>query len=597
MTNASRACACAALLALSACSGGGGSGIPTAGGATKSLQSVAATIRITVPNAAGTVNAKLRKRYSVAWNTAGINVTAYASPKSSHPTALAQSAFDVSTTSASCSATATGRTCTFSLTLPGPGTDDFITTSYDAAPVNGTIPVTAHQLGVGIATAVTVANGANPLSFTIDGVVASATILPLSATFPALSNGTIPVNVQALDADGSTIVADNYVDASGNPVTIALSLGTLTTLTARRFGGSASTLFSISPQSIDAPAPNGVTLTYTASGLTSPQFNGGFALTLIATPSTGAAATATLTMPASNTLFTGMNANAVPNGIALGPDNNLWFTEGGTANAIGTMLPGGTYLGDISIPTGSANPQGITTGSDGNLWFTEAVGQNIGVVDPSSRAVTGEFAVPPAGKFAANPFGIAAGPDGNLWFTECLGSQIASINPTTHTITAYPTLSSNAAPLDIVAGPDGNLWFTETAADNIGKITTGGTVTEYPVPTSGASPSGIVVGPDGALWFTEASNGAVGRITTSGVIAEYPVGSAGSTDTLAVGGDGNLWVSINGFLARVTPSGTATVYSNTTSDAITGMIEGADGNVYYLVDDGGANNAIGFIQL
>ena len=57
--------------------------------------------------------------------------------------------------------------------------------------------------------------------------------------------------------------------------------------------------------------------------------------------------------------------------------------------------------------------------------------------------------------------GITAGPDGNLWFTEHDADKIGMINPTTHAITEFPVPTANADPNGISAGPDGNLWFTE----------------------------------------------------------------------------------------------------------------------------------------
>src|SRR4051812_3910877 len=36
------------------------------------------------------------------------------------------------------------------------------------------------------------------------------------------------------------------------------------------------------------------------------------------------------------------------------------------------------------------------------------------------------------------PYWITAGPDGNLWFTEQGANQIGMINPTTHAITEFP---------------------------------------------------------------------------------------------------------------------------------------------------------------
>src|SRR5262249_61257648 len=56
----------------------------------------------------------------------------------------------------------------------------------------------------------------------------------------------------------------------------------------------------------------------------------------------------------------------------------------------------------------------------------------------------------------ASPNGITVGPDGNLWFAEEFGKKIGMINPTTHAITDF-LISTSASPTAITAGPDGNL--------------------------------------------------------------------------------------------------------------------------------------------
>ena len=73
----------------------------------------------------------------------------------------------------------------------------------------------------------------------------------------------------------------------------------------------------------------------------------------------------------------------------------------------------------IAAPTPSENsvPNSIVTGSDGNLWFTEFNGNKIGMINPTTHAIT-EFTPPAAKSNYAGLGGIAAGPDGNLWFTE-----------------------------------------------------------------------------------------------------------------------------------------------------------------------------------
>src|SRR6266849_10306958 len=69
--------------------------------------------------------------------------------------------------------------------------------------------------------------------------------------------------------------------------------------------------------------------------------------------------------------------NSVPEGITLGPDGNLWFTEfqAGGGHQIGRITPTGTIT---EFPGLTGAPFWIVTGPDGNLWFTEtsnAVGE------------------------------------------------------------------------------------------------------------------------------------------------------------------------------------------------------------------------------
>ena len=78
----------------------------------------------------------------------------------------------------------------------------------------------------------------------------------------------------------------------------------------------------------------------------------------------------------------------LPQGITVGPDGNLWFTENGNSK-IGSATTDGGFQ-DVATPTASAGPQEITLGPDGNLWFTE-VGpgiNKIGKVGARHNALT-----------------------------------------------------------------------------------------------------------------------------------------------------------------------------------------------------------------
>jgi streptogramin lyase len=297
---------------------------------------------------------------------------------------------------------------------------------------------------------------------------------------------------------------------------------------------------------------------------------------------------------------TGLNPESQPFDIVAGPDGNLWFTddpfEGGTP-AIGRITPSGTItefssgVNQDSEPISLSEPQGITVGPDGNLWFSDAPfffeGQNsaIGRITPSGTIT--EFELPAV----SVPEGLVVGPDGNLWFADpSRGPFNAAIGriTTSGTITEF-SASATGAPRSIVVGPDKNLWFT--ASNAIGRITTAGVITPFSAGLPAESNLGrIVVGPDGNLWFTDsgpafAEEKSIGRITTSGTITEFP-----TTDPerrppadLIAGPDNNLWFTYdeNPGISRITPSGVVTNFA----DGLTAGSEPAE----ITVGPGGSN--------
>jgi virginiamycin B lyase len=227
-------------------------------------------------------------------------------------------------------------------------------------------------------------------------------------------------------------------------------------------------------------------------------------------------------------------------------------------------------LTEFSLPSSTSNPNGITMGPDGALWFTEAgaLDINLNPLGPSKigRITTGgtvtEFATPAAN---SDPRGITVGPDGNLWFAEAAGNNIGRIT-TAGVITEFPVPTANSAPNGMAAGPDGNIWFTEQAGNKIGRITPGGTVTEFPIPTSGSSPQGITAGPDGNLWFTEVAGNKIGRITTNGAITEFAFSFQGGGGSPTRGLENNIVAGLNGNLWFAT--GCNQIGAITTSGAI-----------------------------
>ena len=85
-------------------------------------------------------------------------------------------------------------------------------------------------------------------------------------------------------------------------------------------------------------------------------------------------------------------AKSGPRGITTGPDGALWFTEG-EARKIGRISPDGGEISEIAVPVSPdelrpqsygllpSDPagylQGIVLGPDGNLWFTDSATQKV----------------------------------------------------------------------------------------------------------------------------------------------------------------------------------------------------------------------------
>jgi len=181
----------------------------------------------------------------------------------------------------------------------------------------------------------------------------------------------------------------------------------------------------------------------------------------------------------------------------------LWYTAtslpDGKQGFIQRMNTSGVVTGNFLIPTPYSDPSRLAIGSDDNLYFTEqgAVGANgrrepthpkpgkIGRITPDGQIT--EFTIPEQAPpdFVANPAGIASGPDGNIWFTE------------------YSYLADDTG--------------EQHGGNKIGRLDiTTGRIDEFPLPTAFARADGITAGPNGSMYFTENPNnfeyGAIGRI-------------------------------------------------------------------------------------
>ena len=161
------------------------------------------------------------------------------------------------------------------------------------------------------------------------------------------------------------------------------------------------------------------------------------------------------------------DGSGVLDGIASDSER-IWFTLGFPANAIGSMDVRTHRVSVFALPDGSSFPQGIALGPDHNMWFTMPQDHRIGRITPDGKIAT--FAMPDQGDGTGSPSNIALGPDGAMWFTEFNQSRIGRITTAGTIAEFYDGISDGSSPDGIALGPDGNLWFTEYNGNRIGKL-------------------------------------------------------------------------------------------------------------------------------
>jgi streptogramin lyase len=303
----------------------------------------------------------------------------------------------------------------------------------------------------------------------------------------------------------------------------------------------------------------------------------------------------------------GLTTGELPEGIAAGPEGNVWFTEAGTHPAIGRITPAGQItLFSAGLDT-EAQLGGIALGPEGNMWFTEAgTHPAIGRITPTGVITEFSSGLNPE----SSPLDIAAGPDGNMWFTDQGHAKaIGRITPTGQIAEFEEGLDHEAgnesAPVDIAAGPDGNLWFTEAGGHEktgrhpaIGRIAPGsGHIEEFKhglKPTSW--PLDIVAGPEGDMWFTDAAEkeALIGRISPSAPlpIKEFAVDFE-RVAAIAAGPEGDLWFTglkeydpeteLSPALVQITTGGHVerSIESLVRGESVPAIAAGPDGNMWF----------------
>ena len=326
----------------------------------------------------------------------------------------------------------------------------------------------------------------------------------------------------------------------------------------------------------------------------------------------------------SYTSYTPTAATSQPDSILMGPDNNIWISEGAISPAgdkIAKISLSGKLIAEYTVPTASSDPGGMCIGPDNNIWFGEWA--NSGLPNPPGVPVgkvgrvtvaTGHIDEFQLSNPNAGPSGCVAGPDGAVWFTEHFTGKIEAFAPATFPAPASLihsfTIPNGCPDSPIVGKAHASIWYADAGCGQggvseagVGAITLGGgLIGQYLAsPTSmgmrSAHGQGIVLGTDGYYWFCELMADKFGRVNPSnGHIDEYDPAAGAFPEQLVVARDGNLYASMfwGGAVNKIVTNGagapTITALANPNGDATAGLAVGIDSNIWYT---GGSAGTVG----
>ncbi|MFZ0362672.1 MAG: hypothetical protein WAL67_00540 [Candidatus Cybelea sp.] len=247
--------------------------------------------------------------------------------------------------------------------------------------------------------------------------------------------------------------------------------------------------------------------------------------------------------------------------MAVGADKKFYILDE-SANVIRVTEKG--LAQSIPIPSGdSTSLDGLALGPDGNIWFAEF--NHIGRITPAGKIT--EFSYPSG--FSPNQYGgVTTGSDGNVWFGDSSGNAIGRIVPSTGKITTF-TIPVSCSPAPVVLANDGNVWFVcLTTSPLLGRVTPKGQITTFAVGGTfsfNETEQFCSRGPDGDPWCASRNDGNIFHVsskTHKATTFDPPLGSGVAPDALAAGADGNVWVDTVGGEIAVLVSNPMTVTPN-----------------------------------
>jgi streptogramin lyase len=250
-------------------------------------------------------------------------------------------------------------------------------------------------------------------------------------------------------------------------------------------------------------------------------------------------------------LTNGIGGGYYPSALTVGADHKFYL---GSQNfsGIDVVDTSGNVVTYVPPSSDFVAYDGMALGPDGNVWFAEDA--HVGKITPAG--VITEY--PYSDATTTNYYGsVTTGPDHNVWVTEYSTTTIDKVIPATGAMTNYAF--TNCSSVTGVVSAAGSLWVN--CGTNLAQVTTGGVSTYFYAGNGGGisqNGSTLAVGPDGNPWFALNSGNRIGEFNPAdnSMTFYFPPASFGTNNAIAAGSDGNVWTmdstpSINVYILNV----------------------------------------------